>query len=40
MLAPMATNVPPRESKSPTFVLTAAQAAAGAIGVAAIALGL
>src|ERR1700758_3773448 len=39
MLAPMATNVPPRESK-PDVVLTAAKAAAGAIAVAVIAFGL
>src|SRR6266702_1115265 len=39
MLAAMATNVPPRESR-PDVMLTAARAAAGAIGVAAIAFGL
>jgi predicted PurR-regulated permease PerM len=39
MLAPMATNVPPRESK-PDVALTAARAAAGAIAVAVIAFGL
>src|SRR5437899_5658107 len=39
MLAAMATNVPPRESR-PDVMLTAARAAAGAIVVAAIAFGL